>query len=183
MDNSRSTTTPPNVRCVLSRSDAKTSSSLDQTQEGNGPQPSTHCSAQPSSTALTRRSISSTYWNESPITPSAGSTSCCHGMYRSTPTTYTLSLCTHITLCGYISYDSPIRTAHTTRLLCLQLGEILFQLIPVCVDISVLRIVESERTARIEVDQRGCTARVVFRHRTQLLTSDGMADQHRVSDV
>lgn len=61
--------------------------------------------------------------------------------------------------------------------------KILLQLDPVCVDVSMFGIVESERTARVEVDQRGCTARVVFRYRTHLLTSDRMADQYGVSDV
>ena len=75
----RSTTTPPNVRCASSRSDEKTSSSVDRTPEGNGPQPSTRSSDQPSSTDSIRSSISTTSSNASPTTPSTGSTTSCHG--------------------------------------------------------------------------------------------------------
>ena len=49
---------------------------------GDVPQPSTRCSALPSSTGSAQRSISSTSSNASPTTQSAGSTNSCPGTYR-----------------------------------------------------------------------------------------------------
>ena len=54
-----------------SRSDAKTSCSRDRTQAENVPPPSTPCWVQPSSTAATRNSISTTSLSASPTIPSA----------------------------------------------------------------------------------------------------------------
>ena len=75
--------------------------------EGERAAATTRCSDQPSSTGLTRRSISSASSNASPIIPSAGSANCSLGTSRSKCRPYPHSVCIHRKLCGYIVATAP----------------------------------------------------------------------------
>ena len=79
---SKWTTRPPNGLCASSPSVARTISSLDQTRVANAPQPSTVCSARPSSTDSIRSFTCATSWSASPIIQLTAFTNSCPGIWR-----------------------------------------------------------------------------------------------------